>query len=198
MSIYAAVDSNALTYLVNAIGVEGYNPANDSSGLANERVAMSRLFMYGDCRLWVPPAVRIETEDIPPGQLRDAQNRTTWYQLLDHDSGVPESVIEQRVKELLPHHAGISDCRVVAETEAMELGYLIMRDDKLQKRLQRSHKGADRATDRTVGIPRYRLCAPVRNGPGAGQSVERLRLVASPGLLMVGLPFRRRPPSHSG
>jgi hypothetical protein len=54
MSIYAAVDSNALTYLVNAIGVEGYNPANDSSGLADERVAMSRLFMYGDCRLWVP------------------------------------------------------------------------------------------------------------------------------------------------
>jgi len=43
MSIYAAVDSNALTYLVNAIGVEGYNPANDSSGLAAERVAMSPL-----------------------------------------------------------------------------------------------------------------------------------------------------------
>ncbi len=136
MSIYAAVDSNALTYLVNAIGVEGYNPANDSSGLAAERVAMARLFLYGDCRLWVPPAVRTETEDIPPGQLRDAQNRTTWYQLLDHDSDVPESVIEQRVNELLPHHAGISDCRVVAETEAMEVGYLITRDDKLQRRLQ--------------------------------------------------------------
>jgi hypothetical protein len=122
MSIYAAVDSNALTYLVNAIGVEGYDPAKDSSGLAYEQVAMSRLFMYGDCRLWVPPAVRAETDDIPPGQLRDAQNRTTWYQLLDHGSGVPASVIE-RVKELLPHHAGLSDCRVVAETEAMELGY---------------------------------------------------------------------------
>lgn len=39
MSIYAAVDSNALTYLVNAIGVEGYDPGKDSSGLADERVA---------------------------------------------------------------------------------------------------------------------------------------------------------------
>jgi hypothetical protein len=59
-----------------------------------------------------------------------------WYQLLDHDSDVSESVMEQRVKELLPHHAGLSDCRVLAETESMELGYLITRDDKLQRRLQ--------------------------------------------------------------
>lgn len=48
MPICAAVDSNALTYLVNAIGVEGYDPARDTSGLADERIAMSRLFMYGD------------------------------------------------------------------------------------------------------------------------------------------------------
>jgi hypothetical protein len=136
MSIYAAVDSNALTYLVNAIGVEGYDPGKESSGLADERVGMSRPFMYGDCRLWVPSAVRTETEDIPPGQLLDAQNRTTWYQLLDHDSDVFESGIEQRVKELLPHHVGLSDCRVVAETEAMEIAYLMTRDDKLQRRLQ--------------------------------------------------------------
>jgi hypothetical protein len=93
MSIYAR-GLECADVLVNAIGVEGYNPANDSSGLADERVVMSRLLMYGDCRLWVRPAVRTETEDIPPGQLRDAQNRTTWYQLLDHDSGVPDSVIE--------------------------------------------------------------------------------------------------------
>jgi len=80
MPIYAAVDSNALTYLVNAIGVEGYDPARDTSGLADERIAMSPLFMYRDCRLWVPPIVRTETAHIPPGGLRDAQNRMTWYQ----------------------------------------------------------------------------------------------------------------------
>jgi len=49
-----------------------------------------------------------------------------------------------------------------------------------------------------VIIPRYRLCAPARNGPGAGQSVECLRLVASPGLLIVGLPFRRWPAPRHG
>ena len=43
------VDSNTLTYLVNAIGVDGYDPAQDKSGLADERIAMSRLFLYGDC-----------------------------------------------------------------------------------------------------------------------------------------------------
>src|SRR3989442_13687000 len=136
MAIYAAVDSNALTYLVNAIGVEGYDPAQDNSGLADERVAMARLFMYGDCKLWVPPVVRTETADIPAGELRDAQNRMTWYQLLDHDSGVSETVIDRRVNELLRHHAGANDCRVVAETETMELGYLVTRDDKLNRRLQ--------------------------------------------------------------
>jgi len=50
MSIYAAIHSNALTYLVNAIGVEGCDPAHDTSGLADERIAMSRLFMYRDCK----------------------------------------------------------------------------------------------------------------------------------------------------
>jgi hypothetical protein len=56
--------------------------------------------------------------------------------LLDHDSGIAEAVIERRVKELLTHHAGANDCRVVAETETMELGYLVTRDDKLNRRLQ--------------------------------------------------------------
>jgi hypothetical protein len=136
VAIYAAVDSNALTYLVNAIGVEGYDPARDNSGLADERIAMSRLFMYGDCRLWVPPIVRTETADIPAGELRDAQNRMTWYQLLDHDSGVAEATIKRRTDELLGHHAGANDCRVVAETETMELDYLVTRDDRLHRHLQ--------------------------------------------------------------
>ena len=50
MPLCAAVDSNALTYLVNAIGIEGCDPAHDTSGLADEPIAMSRLFMYGDCK----------------------------------------------------------------------------------------------------------------------------------------------------
>ena len=137
MPVYAAVDSNALTYLVDAIGVEGYDPAQDNSGLADERIAMSRLFMYGDCKLWVPPVVRIETADIPPGELLDAQNRITWYRLLDHDSGVAEGVIQRRVNQLLPHHnKSVNDCRVLAETEAMELRYLVTRDGKLYRHLQ--------------------------------------------------------------
>jgi len=60
----------------------------------------------------------------------------TWYQLLDHDSGVSEALIERRVNELLQHHVGANDCRVVAETETMELGYLVTCDDRLHRRLQ--------------------------------------------------------------
>ncbi len=135
-SLSAAVDSNALTYLVNAIFVQGYDPACDNSSLADERIAMSRLFMYGDCKLWVPPAVKSETADIPVGELQHAHNRVIWYQLLDHDSDAAESAIELRVNELLQHHGGVNDCRVVAETEAMKLDYLLTRDDRLKNRLQ--------------------------------------------------------------
>jgi hypothetical protein len=78
MPIYAAVDSNALTYLVNAIGVEGYDPVRDSSGLADERIAMSRLFMYGDCRLWVPPIVRTETAAMVPAPDNPLRAYDSW------------------------------------------------------------------------------------------------------------------------
>jgi len=60
----------------------------------------------------------------------------TWYRLLDHDSDVAEAVIERRVNELLRHHTGANDCRVVAETETMKPGYLVTRDDRLNRRLQ--------------------------------------------------------------
>ena len=39
MTVDAAVDSNALTDLVNAIGVDDYDPARDNTGLAAERLA---------------------------------------------------------------------------------------------------------------------------------------------------------------
>lgn len=53
MAIYAAVDSDALTDLVDAIGVEGYDPVPGNAGLADQRLAMARLFICGECRLWV-------------------------------------------------------------------------------------------------------------------------------------------------
>jgi hypothetical protein len=123
-------------------------------------------------------------------------------QLLDHDSDVPESAIEQRVKELLPYHAGLSDCRVVAETEAMELEYLSTRDDNFSGAfsLRRTCGLCDRSN---CGHPWVSMCAPACDGSCGGESTERLRLVASAGLLILGLdqpPFRRLPaaPLHRG
>lgn len=172
-----------MTYLVNAIGVDGYDPAQDNSGLTDERIAMSRLFMYGDCKLWVPSVVRSETTDIPPGELQDAHNRMTWYQLLDHDSDAAEFAIERRVSELLQRHGGANDNRVVAETEAMELDYLITRDDRLKNRLQAFTKVRIlRPTElwNALGIkcaPRHAMVPAPDNPP------KRVRLVAFAGLL---------------
>ena len=81
MSIYAAIDSNALTYLVNAIGVEGYDPAHDTSGLADERIAMSRLFMYGDCKRIVELSrhqMRTASRDGSSAQPADRRYSSLW------------------------------------------------------------------------------------------------------------------------
>ena len=55
----AAVDSNALSYLLNSVE-EGYDPASDLSDVREERVAMLRCYFYADGTFWVPQTVQRE------------------------------------------------------------------------------------------------------------------------------------------
>src|SRR5438093_10105566 len=56
MPRYVAIDSNALTYLIDAVQI-GYSPDLDPRPVDHERVAMLRCLFYGDCSFWVPPTV---------------------------------------------------------------------------------------------------------------------------------------------
>jgi hypothetical protein len=79
-SITAAIDSNILTYFLEAT-TGFYDPARDSDDrLRPERIAAFRLFLYGP-KLTIVPAVTAEIEKIPHEGVRDYHLRWIWYSL---------------------------------------------------------------------------------------------------------------------
>ena len=58
-----AIDSNALTYLIQAIE-PGYDPKHDDPILAKERIAMIRIYLYTGYALYVLPEVESEYKKI--------------------------------------------------------------------------------------------------------------------------------------
>ena len=136
MPLYPALDSNALTYLLDAIAAEDYDPSLDDSPLVKERLAMAWCLFHGNCSPWVPPTVRVEYQRIKSHDKRDTHRRWTQYHLQDQDLRVPDEVIEQRVAALLPHHGKLQDCHVLAETECARLDTLLTVDEDMRLRLQ--------------------------------------------------------------
>ncbi len=132
-SMNPAIDSNALTYLVEAM-TPGYAPSLDKSALAAERVAMIRTYLYTDVLFWVGPEVEKEYE-----RIRDQNRHLLHFQtvaVLLAEGGVDSSfAIDARARELEAFHSGVSDCRVVAESEARGCAILLTCDDALATRL---------------------------------------------------------------
>jgi len=104
MRIYPAVDSNTLTYLLDAVGVDSYDTALDTSGLVDERIAIVWCLFFGNCSPWVPPTVQIEYDKIKTAEKRDPHDRWTKYHLQDMPLRAPEDSLQKRTEELLPHH----------------------------------------------------------------------------------------------
>jgi hypothetical protein len=63
MNTLVKIDSNALTYLGEAIEPV-YDPSRDDPGLAEQRVAMIRSYFYGSVQFWVLPTVELECDQI--------------------------------------------------------------------------------------------------------------------------------------
>jgi hypothetical protein len=129
MTKAVAIDSNALTYLIEA-NQEGYDPATDIH-LGKERLAMIRTLFYSDLLLWVGPTVEAEYQRIPSPGRRDDHRRIAQYVLEDQPLRVDTEVLEARVRELKASHRGEADCRVVAETEFAGLDTLLSCDDRM-------------------------------------------------------------------
>jgi hypothetical protein len=82
MGQVVALDSNSLTYLIEAVA-EGYLPDRDHDEVAPERLAMLRLYCYTDCSFWVAPTVQAEYLRIKNDDRRTAHNIWASYDLED-------------------------------------------------------------------------------------------------------------------
>ena len=135
MHSLVAIDSNALTYLVEAIE-PAYDPAHDAPGLAAERIAMIRTYLYGGVQFWVMPTVEAEYNRIQDPSRHLRHQRAAWILLHDAPVDTPANDLNVRARALNAFHSGATDCRIVAEAEVSGVRSLVTRDDKLITNLQ--------------------------------------------------------------
>lgn len=131
----AALDSNCITYLAEALA-EGYNPDADGDDvLRRERVALVRLLLYAR-DVFICPHSRAQVEGIPDEARRALQ-------LLIGDVLLPEIVLREkhmdrvrgRIAELVVLHPDDEDCRILAEAEIGGAAVLLTRDGDFRNRL---------------------------------------------------------------
>lgn len=134
MADLVGIDSNALTYLIEAMR-PGYDPASDPSGLAPERLAMIRVFLYGARGLHLTPMVTREYEAIRNDERQAAHARAACILLVEGSWQLDDEAVTARASDLRRHHDQPDDCRVVAESEAMGLTHLLTCDGDLIDKL---------------------------------------------------------------
>lgn len=127
MNRTAALDSNALTYLLDAFA-EGYLPRTDPDPIAPERLAMFQAFCYSGYQFWVSPTVRAEYLRIGNLAKRETHDRWARYHLHDVEPDVPDSILGSRVVVLQQRHSDIDDCRILAEAEAVQADIVLTSD----------------------------------------------------------------------
>jgi hypothetical protein len=134
MTDLVGIDSNALTYLIDAMR-PGYDPASDASGLAQERIAMIRVFLYGARALYLTPTVATEYEAIRSDEKRAAHARAACILLVEGSWQLDDEAVVRRASELRRHHDRPGDCRIVAESELTGLTHCLTCDGDLIDRL---------------------------------------------------------------
>jgi len=133
-----AIDSNALTYLIEAMD-PNYVPSSDDPALAIERISMLRIFLYIGLPFYILPQVINEYEKIPGYEWRDIHNSTVGALLnevqMDDQTGSDLHEVCQRRIELLSLHSKYKDCQILTEAELFGISSLLTRDNDFIKRL---------------------------------------------------------------
>jgi predicted nucleic-acid-binding protein len=150
----ALVDNMVLSYLVEAMS-GWYDPALDpQEHVRAEKEAAARLWMWAAVAVG-ETAVR-ESQQTSDSRRREALKRCVSVQLPELQVPATDA-LEERVGELLRHHKGVNDCRVVAEAEVLGAPAVVTFD----KRLKRHLRGHARVPIRypsqqwkALGIPR--------------------------------------------
>jgi rRNA-processing protein FCF1 len=130
-----AIDSNALTYLINAIDPD-YDPLNDTPKNKKERQAMLRIFLYQGDPFHILPQVIKEYNDIPGYEWRSLHESTTWALFMEFHIANQKHKIDQRRDEFLTIHKNKhKDCQLLAEAESASMDVLLTRDNNFKKNL---------------------------------------------------------------
>ena len=114
MCKWLAIDSNALTYFLDAMHGE-----EDLSTVAPERQAMVRFYFYTDYSFWVSPTVKTEYLRIHDSAKKKEHHDWSQFHFEDVWPATPSDVIAQSVSKLMVHHPRHRDCQIVAEAESL-------------------------------------------------------------------------------
>lgn len=124
------LDTNCLTYLLSAL--EGVAAPTD--GLAEQKVALVRLYLYTPGTLWVTPTVKREFL-----RIRDEVRRTShvsWTSVLFGVRPLNDAAaVERRAASLEPYHADLDDRLVLAESEDIGFATLVSFDARFVSHL---------------------------------------------------------------
>jgi hypothetical protein len=120
-----ALDSNCLSYLVDALNAGAAPP--DSDNLKAEKVALVRIMLYDEWGLYVTPEVTKECSRIR--NISRAQLHASWLNsIFTEVRPTNPARIDARAAELLNKHTGKADCRILAEVEDSSLKCLMTYD----------------------------------------------------------------------
>jgi predicted nucleic acid-binding protein len=150
------LDSQCLSYVIDAL--EGLEEPTDA--LADQKVALVRLYLYTPGTLWVTPTVQTEFLRIKNAARRDTHRSWTSVLFGVRPLSNPASVA-LRADELMKTHDAPNDCRILAEAEDIRLATLLTFDDDFLARLatQGGRVKLVRPTQfwQSLGIPRGAL-----------------------------------------
>ncbi|MEM7747650.1 MAG: type II toxin-antitoxin system VapC family toxin [Pseudomonadota bacterium] len=141
MKMYAetnrvALDSNAMSYLIEALGSFSGPPTGNT---AAEKIALARCFLYRqpETVFCITPTVSAEFSKIPDQErLSEHANWALLHlQVLPKPSSTADLIF--RTNTLNAFHSDVDDCRIVAECEALDVNMLLTSDRKFCNAMNR-------------------------------------------------------------
>lgn len=134
MDSLIAIDSNSMTYLVEAMS-DGSNPSGNNS---DEKIALLRIYLYQDNGLYISTTVRKEYEKIADEGKRRSHQGVADILLGDIPTS-DQNLVESLMSEYNTYHSGErnkKDCRIIAEAELGGANIFLTYDKKLLKNLR--------------------------------------------------------------
>lgn len=125
-----------MTYLVEAMS-QVSKPTGD---VADEKIALLRIYLYREDILYISATVREEFEKIKNEMIDKRRNHQEAATVLLGDIRASDlELVESRMLEYNNHHSGEKnkkDCRILAEAELGGAQILLTYDDDFLKRLR--------------------------------------------------------------